>query len=73
MSGKGANAGLLVDHLQQGDGVSFFAAAIPSGINQVPFPHVKRGDGIQVDQGGCASAASRKVERTRWSRNTHKG
>jgi len=53
MSGKGADAGLLVDHLQQGDGVSFFAAAaISRGMNQVLFPHVVRSDGIQVVLGG---------------------
>ena len=42
MSGKGANAGLLVDYIQQGDGGAFFAAAIPSGMNPAPF-HTLRG------------------------------
>jgi len=38
-----ANAGLLVDYIQQGDGGAFFAAAaIPSGMNPAPF-HTLRG------------------------------
>ena len=62
MSGKGADAGLLVDHLQQGDGVSFFAAAeIPSVMNQMPFRTLGEGGCIKLLQGGCASAASRKA------------
>ena len=38
MSGKGADAGLFVDHLQQGDGGAFFAAAMSIGMKPVPFP-----------------------------------
>ena len=45
--------GVFVDHIQQGDSGAFFAtAAISRGMNQVPFPHVVRGNGIQVVQGG---------------------